>query len=566
MLKNLKVTIRARLYASAALSLVAMLGLGALDAYSVRQGTQALASVYEGQVSALLALNEADGDLKEIRFRMAAYAIDQMPAVGNNNHLAEVRQRIPVAWESFKNLSHAGDDAQAKPLVEKADAQLGLLPAFYDRLEAAYDADDKEKVTAMLEDEWPAIHAGVVKPIGQLLPMQQKAAKQIYEASAAEGRQLFALAGIVVLIASIVLLFFTFLLVRAVTRPLHAAVGIAKSIAEGDLSARIAVTSKDETGELMSALQAMNSSLGEIVSHVRTSTRATGTAISEMAAGNTGLSQRTEEQASSLEETAATMEELTASAKQNAEGANHGMKLATRAAAVAVKGGDVVGRVVGTMDSIDTSSKRVVEIISVIDGIAFQTNILALNAAVEAARAGEHGRGFAVVASEVRSLAQRSAEAAKEIKALIGSSAAQVEDGTKLVKEAGQTMSEIVSSIKQVEEIMARIAAASNEQASGIEQVNQTLAQMDNATQQNAALVEQATASVEALQHQAQDLSRTVSVFKLVEAESPLDAAVPESGEPAGAAETPAVGTLVESKPSRMRRRLRPALQGLGQA
>jgi methyl-accepting chemotaxis protein len=524
----MKLTIRARLYASAALALLAMLALGALDAYSVREGTRALASVYEGQVSALLALNEADADLKEIRFRMAAYVVDPTTAADSRGHLDEARMRIPVAWESFKNLSQAGEDSEARSFVEAVDGKLASLPAFYDRVSAAYDAGDRRKVAAVLQEDWPAIHDGVIKPIGLLLPMQAKAARRTYASSAARGRMLFALAGVVLAVASIVLLFSTFLLVRAVTRPLHAAVGIAKGIAQGDLSARIAVTSRDETGELMSALQAMNRSLADIVSRVRASTQATGSAISEMAAGNAGLSRRTEEQASSLEETAATMEELTASARQNVEGANHGRHLATRAAVFAENGGEVVERVVGTMSSIDASSKKVAEIVGVIDGIAFQTNLLALNAAVEAARAGAHGRGFAVVASEVRSLAQRSAEAAKEIKAVIAAAAAQVEAGAKLVKEAGRTMSDIVTSAKEVEEIMGRIAAASGEQASGIEQVNKTLAHMDSATQQNAALVEQAGASAEALKNQAQELALTVSVFRLAAAEAPAQAERPD--------------------------------------
>jgi methyl-accepting chemotaxis protein len=367
----------------------------------------------------------------------------------------------------------------------------------------------------------------------------------------------------VVLIAAVLLVGFTVLLVRAITVRLQAAIGVARNIAKGDLTTRITSASHDEVGVLIEALQGMNESLARIVSHVRTSTGATASAIGEMVAGNTGLSQRTEEQASSLEETAATMEQLTASARQNAEGARHGTEVATRAATVAVKGGEVVARVVGTMSSINSSSRRVVDIIGLIDGIAFQTNILALNAAVEAARAGEHGRGFAVVASEVRVLAQRAAAAAKDIKTLIGDSAAKVEDGTKLVQEAGRTMSETVESIKQVEQIMARIAGASNEQASGIEQVNQTLTQLDDVTQQNAALVEQASASMEALQHQAQDLAGTISVFKVAAQEAAAGAEARESlasggGERAAAAGLAAGGAVDLVQGGEQRRRLPP--------
>jgi methyl-accepting chemotaxis protein len=243
----------------------------------------------------------------------------------------------------------------------------------------------------------------------------------------------------------------------------------------------------------------------------------------KVASGNADLSQRTEEQASSLEETASSMEELTSTVKQNAENAKQANQLAASASEVAVKGGAVVSEVVGTMSSINESSKKIVDIISVIDGIAFQTNILALNAAVEAARAGEQGRGFAVVASEVRNLAQRSAAAAKEIKGLIGDSVDKVGAGTKLVDEAGKTMQEIVSSVKRVTDIMSEITAASQEQSSGIEQVNQAITQMDEVTQQNAALVEEAAAAAEAMQEQAQNLAHAVSVFRLDDAAAGSD-------------------------------------------
>ena len=559
MFKN--ITIRSRLYASAALSLLVMLVLGGLAAYSAREACNALASVYEGQVSALLALNEMDGELKEIRFRMAAYAIDQMPAVGNKNHLAEARVKIPVAWEEFKARAAGSGDEATSALIAKIDNQLPALPAFFDRLDAAYEADHVAEVTPLLENEWPKIHAGIVKPLGQLLPKQRDAAKATYELSNARAKTLFAATGVVVLLAAVLLVGFTILLVRAITLRLRTAIGIARNIAQGDLTTRIASASHDEVGELIEALQTMNESLARIVGQARGNAESTSSAIGEMVAGNTGLSQRTEEQASSLEETAATMEELTASARQNAEGARHGTEVASRAAAVAIKGGEVVGRVVGTMSSIDASSKRVVDIIGLIDGIAFQTNILALNAAVEAARAGEHGRGFAVVASEVRHLAQRAAAAAKDIKTLIGDSAAKVEDGTKLVQEAGRTMSEVVESIKQVEQIMARIAGASNEQASGIEQVNQTLTQLDDVTQQNAALVEEASASMEALQRQAHDLAGTISIFKVAaeEAAASREAILASGGgERAAAAGLAAGGAVDLVQGGEQRRRLAP--------
>ena len=304
-------------------------------------------------------------------------------------------------------------------------------------------------------------------------------------------------------------------LIGSVTRPLHEAVEVAGAVAKGDLTRRIEVKSSDEVGKLLHALKDMNDSLTGIVTEVRDTTESITTASQEIAQGNADLSQRTEEQASSLEETASSMEELTSTVRQNTENARQANQLANSASDIAVKGGQVVGDVVHTMASISDSSRKIVDIISVIEGIAFQTNILALNAAVEAARAGEQGRGFAVVAGEVRNLAQRSAAAAKEIKTLIDDSVNKVEVGSRQVDQAGATMTEIVQAVKRVTDIMAEIAAASNEQSAGIEQVNQAIAQMDETTQQNAALVEEAAAAAEAMQEQAQVLLHAVSVFRL---------------------------------------------------
>ncbi|OIP17287.1 MAG: hypothetical protein COZ09_02890 [Comamonadaceae bacterium CG_4_10_14_3_um_filter_60_42] len=300
-----------------------------------------------------------------------------------------------------------------------------------------------------------------------------------------------------------------------ITAQLRFAVKLAQTVAGGDLTSRIEVTSKDESGLLMQALKNMNDSLVRIVGEVRKGTDTIASASSQIAAGNLDLSGRTEQQAGSLEETAASMEQLTATVKQNADNARQANQLAVAASDVAIKGGSVVAEVVGTMGAINASSRKIEDIIAVIDGIAFQTNILALNAAVEAARAGEQGRGFAVVAAEVRNLAQRSAAAAKEIKMLISDSVNKVEEGSKQVEQAGKTMDEIVDSVKRVTDIMAEISAASEEQTVGIEQVNQAIMQMDQVTQQNAALVEQAAAAAASLQEQAGNLSQVVSVFKL---------------------------------------------------
>jgi methyl-accepting chemotaxis protein len=309
-------------------------------------------------------------------------------------------------------------------------------------------------------------------------------------------------------------------LVRSIGRQLGAepgeAAALARSVAAGDLSARIDLRT-DDTSSLMAQLKTMQGSLAQVVSHVRQNAESVASASAQIAQGNNDLSSRTEEQAAALEETAASMEQLNATVRQNADNAKQANQLALSASTVAVQGGEVVDQVVETMKGINDSSKKIADIISVIDGIAFQTNILALNAAVEAARAGEQGRGFAVVASEVRNLAGRSANAAKEIKSLISASVERVEQGSALVDRAGATMAEVVGSIRRVTDIMGEISAASTEQSTGVAQVGEAVSQMDQATQQNAALVEESAAAAESLRGQAQQLVQAVAVFKLAQ-------------------------------------------------
>ena len=352
--------------------------------------------------------------------------------------------------------------------------------------------------------------------VNELLAQQRKAidatAARINEANARSTRLMLTL-GILMLAFGA---WAAWVISRSITVPLNSALGIANTVAEGDLTTHFdEQTARDEIGDLMKALRGMNDALRRVVSQVQTGTTAIATASSEIAEGNLDLSSRTEQQASSLEETASSMEELTSTVRQNADNANQANQLAQAASDVAARGGEIVGQVVETMGSIDASSRKIVDIIGTIDGIAFQTNILALNAAVEAARAGEQGRGFAVVASEVRNLAQRSAAAAKEIKELIDNSVVQVNAGTSLVQQAGTTMGEVVTSVRRVTDIMGEITSASREQSVGIDEVNQAIGQMDQVTQQNAALVEEAAAAAASMQEQAAQLAQVAASFKL---------------------------------------------------
>ena len=541
MFKNL--TIKSRLIFVLGFLVFELIVGFAIGILNLNKSNQALEHMYSDRLLALADLDEI-GRLMTLNQLNLAKA--SLPNAQNTDAVIEQveanAKRVEARWTEYLGTEMAADEKAliARFVVErKAFVEGGLNPAI-----AAVRARDTARAAEIVNGDMQRLFAPMNKTVTELVELQQSSAKASYEDSQAMYRLVLAvcIAGLVfgVLVASVL----GWMLVRAIVIPLQAAVKIAGGVAQGDLTQQIEVRSNDETGRLMAALKDMNDSLVEIVTRVRAGTDNIATASSEIADGNLDLSARTEQQAGSLEETASSMEELTSTVKQNADNARQANMLAGSASEVAGKGGVVVAQVVQTMGAINTSAGKIVEIISVIDGIAFQTNILALNAAVEAARAGEQGRGFAVVAGEVRSLAQRSAAAAKEIKLLIDDSVDKVHHGAALVDQAGATMNEIVQSVSRVTDIMAEITAASQEQTAGIEQVNAAIAQMDQTTQQNAALVEEASAAAQSLQQEASTLARTVGAFRIeeshVRAAAPAAKAAPARAQLAKPAARPA--------------------------
>jgi methyl-accepting chemotaxis protein len=456
-------------------------------------------------------------EIKQSTFRIALLmyrALDEQSADGKAVIVKDMKAQSETNTRNYKRLEEISNTPEGSAMYQKVASVRTQYSAALKPVYAQLDANDGAAARATLMSVIP-LQTATLKALEDFVELQKTLMNQAVQESAdAYDSAIKMLWGIAVL-ALLVTIALSTISTRAIVQPLQRAVLIAQTIAAGDLRVQIEQGGRNETGQLLNALKEMGDNLKRIVGGVRGSTETIMSASSEIASGNLDLSSRTEEQASSLEETASAMEQLTSTVKQNADNARQASELAVNASDIAVRGGSVVDEVVQTMSSINDSSKRIVDIISVIDGIAFQTNILALNAAVEAARAGEQGRGFAVVASEVRSLAQRSAAAAKEIKVLIDDSVHKVDSGSKLVEQAGQTMDEVVSSVKRVTDIVMEITSASQEQSDGIEQVNQAVSQMDEATQQNAALVEQAAAAAQSMQQQAQKLAEEVSVFKL---------------------------------------------------
>ncbi|GGX96503.1 HAMP domain-containing protein [Massilia dura] len=517
-MKNL--TIGTRLAAGFALVLALMTLMTAFGIYHM----QAVAEATQDMMREPLAKERLVGDW----YRLIHTSVRRTSAISKSSDSSLAAFFAEDTANSTRTVNELQKQVEAL-LATPAEKQVfGDIGAARKRYVASRDDIVALKKEGKLE-EANAVLMGRFQPDGQaylaaleaLLELQRKAidteAARIDHLFQGNRRFLIACGAAVLALGA----FCSWWLTRGIVVPLTRAVEIACSVADNDLRSEIVVTSNDETGRLLSALKTMNEGLAHIVGQVRSGTEHMTSASSQIAAGNMDLSARTEQQAGALEETASSMEELTSTVRQNADNARQANQLAASASEVAVRGGAVVGEVVQTMESINASAKKIVDIISVIDGIAFQTNILALNAAVEAARAGEQGRGFAVVAGEVRNLAQRSAAAAREIKALIGDSVGKVDAGSRLVEQAGATMAEVVQSIQRVTCIMGEITTASVEQSAGIEQVNHAIADMDGVTQQNAALVEEAAAAAASMRQQAEALAAVVAVFKVDGAMTP---------------------------------------------
>ncbi|MDY7509461.1 methyl-accepting chemotaxis protein [Ralstonia wenshanensis] len=509
-----KMTIRLRLgLMMAGIGVLAVI-VGVTGLTGMRHANTRVQDGYAVQLAGTVALAESDSNL--LSFRIVLDRAAMAPnAPGTEKTVERAKMfldKSDAAWKRYRALPTTAEERKL------ADEAQGLRDVFVrdgaQVLMQAVQTHDEARINKTVMDVMPALYRPLGDKVTALNRLQMDAAKASYEASQAEHHALSALTTGLLLGGILVGGLLTWALRRSITLPLMRAIEQAEHITQGDLTHTIQVDRADETGRLLQALQRMQESLQKMVGQVRSGSDSIASATQQIAAGNADLSQRTEQQASALEETASSMEELTSIVRQNADNARQASTLAGNASDIAVKGGEVVGRVVDTMAGINDSSKKIADIIGVIEGIAFQTNILALNAAVEAARAGEQGRGFAVVAGEVRSLAQRSATAAKEIKELISDSVGRVENGTTLVAEAGSVIDEVVVAVKRVTDIMGEISSASDEQSAGIEQINQAVTQMDEGTQQNAALVEQAAAAAMSLQEQASGLRQAVAAFR----------------------------------------------------
>ncbi|MBB3211735.1 methyl-accepting chemotaxis protein [Herbaspirillum sp. Sphag1AN] len=507
-------TIARKLYLLISSVVIGFILVTGLSVFELNKVNTAASYSTVNTVPSLLDLGVATKHLATIRVLIWRYLADPSASekASIDKTMSESHEKVVAALAKYEK-DDLSDDTD-KGMLEAEKATFAEYEKMREKAQTLADAGSIDEARKLMANGADTV-AKMEKAFGEHLSYNEKLGQQGAEAATETINFANTISISVSLLVIVIVAITGVLLARRIVRSLLEAVEVTKAVAGGDLTMHVGTDSNDEFGKLMQAIDSMITSLRKIVGEVRTSVNTIATASNEIASGNMDLSSRTEQQAGSLEETASAMEELTSTVTQNADNARQANQLAVSASGVASEGGDVVNQVIVTMDAINASSRKIVDIISVIDGIAFQTNILALNAAVEAARAGEQGRGFAVVASEVRSLAQRSAAAAKEIKGLIDDSVHKVEDGSKLVAQAGTTMEQVVSSVKHVTDVVGEISAASAEQSNGIGQINQAITLMDEATQQNAALVEQAAAASKSLQDQAETLEKAIDIFRL---------------------------------------------------
>ncbi len=518
-LSNLRIGTRLGLAFGALLLII--LTLGSTGYVASGKLFQEVETIYEDRTVPLGDLSRVDYLLQRNRVLVMDGLINSRPEAiqGRMAELGTNKEEMDRLWQAYMGTRLTTQErrlAEAFTQARQVYESEGLAPMAVALLEG-----DLGRAEALYTDKVLPLAPTTATAMRDLVQLQIDVAAQEFQLSGELNTIVTAVMISGTAIAFALGVFLAVVITRSIVRPIRRAVDVAETVAAGDLSSSIVATGKDETADLLRALKAMNESLVKIVSEVRQASDSIATGSTQIATGNADLSQRTEEQASNLEETAASMEELTVTVKQNADTARQASQIAQGASTAATRGGEVVGQVVTTMQDITQSSQKIADIITVIDGIAFQTNILALNAAVEAARAGEQGRGFAVVAGEVRTLAQRSASAAKEIKDLITASVERVQTGSALVGQAGESVRDIVQQVQRVTDLIGEITAASQEQSSGIGQVGEAVQQLDQVTQQNAALVEESAAAADSLRHQAQKLTELVSVFKLSQDDAP---------------------------------------------